>query len=270
MFAPANPRSNLLLATLIDAGCCSTVRPEHVQWRAGQSLYESGETQSHIYFPSDTVVSLQYILVSGASSEFAVIGNQGMVGVPLLLGGTSMPSRSVVQSAGNGFRLDAQVIRDEFERPGPIQHLLLCYMQALFTQMAQTAVCNRHHNIEQQLCRFLLQRLDCMPGDTLALTQEQIASLLGVRRESVTQAASRLQEAGLVRYGRGRIAVLDREGLEHRSCECYAVVKLEYERLLPEQYAARNSQAEPVAGPAYARERSQRPSHQALENTRSV
>lgn len=270
MFSSADPRSNLLLAALIDAGCCSTTRPERVDLRADQVLYESGETQSHVYFPSDTAVSLQYILDSGASSEFAVVGNQGMVGVPLLLGGTSMPSRGVVQNAGHGFRINAQAIRNEFERPGPIQHLLLRYMQALITQVAQTAVCNRHHTIEQQLCRFLLQRLDRVPGNELVMTQELIANLLGVRRESVTQAASRLQEAGLLRYRRGHIDVLDREGLEQRSCECYAVVKRECDRLLLDQYAAGRSQAEPGAWPAGARERSQRPSHRALESTTSI
>lgn len=254
MRSPDDPRSNYLLAALIDAGCCSPTGPERVDLRAGQSLYESGVKQSHVYFPCDTVVSLQYILDSGASSEFAVVGNQGMVGVAVLLGGTSMPSRGVVQSAGTGFRVNAQVIKDAFERAGPIQHLLLRYMQALLTQMAQSAVCNRHHVIEQQLCRFLLQRLDRVPNDTLVMTQEQIAQLLGVRRESVTQAASKLQEAGLVRYGRGHIAVLDRAGLLQCSCECYAVVKQEYDRLLPELCAANRNKTDPVQCTAAARE----------------
>jgi CRP-like cAMP-binding protein len=236
MFSPADPRSNRLLAALIDAGCCHAIRPEPVNWRAGQSLYEPGSTQSHVYFPSDTVVSLQYVLDSGASSEFAAVGNQGMVGVSLLLGGTSMPSRAAVQSAGHGFQIGAQTIRDEFERPGPIRNFLLRYMQALLTQTAQSAVCNRHHVVEQQLCRLLLERLDRLPSDRLAMTQEQMAQLLGVRRESVTHAAARLQEAGLIRCGRGHIEVLDRKGLERRSCECYAAVKREYDRLLPELF----------------------------------
>jgi CRP-like cAMP-binding protein len=234
MYSPADPRSNRLLAVLIDAGCCSTTRPEPVNWRAGQSLCESGSMQSHVYFPSDTVVSLQFILDSGAASEFAVVGNQGMVGVSLLLGGSSMPNCAVVQCAGHGFQIGAQTIRDEFERSGPVRHFLLRYMQALLTQTAQSAMCNRYHVIEQQLCRFLLERLDRLPSDRLVMTQEQMASLLGVRRESVTHAAARLQEAGLVCCGRGHIAVLDREALEQRSCECYAAIKLEYDRLLPE------------------------------------
>jgi len=174
------------------------------------------------------------MLGSGASSEFAVVGNEGVVGVSLLLGGASMPSCAVVQGAGHGFQIGAQTIRDECERPGPVRHFLLRYMQALLTQTAQSAMCNRHHVIEQQLCRFLLERLDRLPSDRLVMTQEQMASLLGVRRESVTHAAARLQEAGLVCCGRGHIAVLDREALEQRSCECYAAIKLEYDRLLPE------------------------------------
>ena len=237
MFRPVDPRSNRLLAALIDAGCCRTTHPEPVSWRVGQSLCEPGGTQSHVYFPSDTVVSLQHMLDSGASSEFAVVGNEGMVGVSLLLGGTSMPSRAAVQSAGHGFQIGAQAIRDEFERPGPVRHLLLRYMQVLLTQASQSAVCNRYHVIEQQLCRFLLERLDRLPTNDLVMTQEQMAHLLGVRRESVTQAAARLQEAGLVRYGRGHMAVLDRKALERRSCECYAAVKREHNRLLPEPCA---------------------------------
>lgn len=234
MFSPADPRSNFLLAALIDAGCDSAAYPENVEWRAGQSLYESGETQSHLYFPSNTVVSLQYILNSGASSEFALVGNHGVVGISLVLGSSSMPSRAEVQGTGWGFRIPAQAIQDDFERPGPIRHLLLNCMQILITQTAQSAVCNRHHVVEQQLCRFLLQRLDNLPTNELMITQEQIARLLGVRRESVTQAAAKLHEAGYVRYSRGRIAVLNRQALEQRSCECYAVVKQEFDRFLPQ------------------------------------
>lgn len=237
MFSFADPRSNRLLAALIGAGCCSTTRAEPVEWRIGQSLYEPGSMQSHVYFPCDTVVSLQYILDTGASSEFAVVGNEGMVGVSLLLGGTSMSSRAMVQSAGHGFQMDSQAIREEFERLGPVRHFLLRYMQALLTQTAQAAVCNRYHAVEQQLSRFLLERLDRLPTDELVMTQEQMANLLGVRRESVTHAAAKLQEAGLIRYGRGHIAVLDRQALEQRSCECYTVIKREFTRLLPEPSA---------------------------------
>ena len=233
MFSPTDPRSNRLLASLIEAGCCNTTPPELVRWRAGQLLCAPGSTQSHVYFPSDTVVSLQFILGSGAASEFAVVGNQGMVGVSLLLGGSSMPSCAVVQGAGHGFQIGAQTIRDGFERPGPVRHFLLRYMQALLTQTAQSVVCNRYHLIEQQLCRFLLERLDRLPSNRLVMTQEQMASLLGVRRESVTHAAARLQQAGLIGHGRGHIVVLDRKGLELRSCECYAAIKREYDRLLP-------------------------------------
>lgn len=234
MFSPADPRSNFLLAALIDAGCDSAAYPENVEWRAGQSLYESGEAQSYLYFPTNTVVSLQYILNSGASSEFALVGNHGVVGVSLMLGSTPMPGRAEVQSVGWGFRIPAQAIRDDVERPGPIRHLLLNYMQILITQTAQSAVCNRHHVVEQQLCRFLLQRLDNLPSNELMITQEQIARLLGVRRESVTQAAAKLHEAGYVRYCRGRITVLNRQALLQRSCECYAVVKQEFDRFLPQ------------------------------------
>ena len=255
MFSPPDPRNNRLLAALIEAGCRQTTPPELVSWRAGQSLCAPGSTQSHVYFPGDTVVSLQFILGSGAASEFAVVGNQGMVGVSLLLGGSSMPSCAVVQAAGHGFQIGAQTIRDEFERPGPVRHFLLRYMQALLTQTAQSAVCNRYHLIEQQLCRFLLERLDRLPSDRLAMTQEQIASLLGVRRESVTHAAARLQEAGLVCLGRGHIMVLDRKGLEQRSCECYAAVKREYDRLLPQACTPPPHEPEPAV-----QQRTKRPS----------
>lgn len=259
MFKPTDPRSNLLLAALMDTDCCGTNRPERVDLRAGQVLYESGMKQCHVYFPTDAVVSLQYILASGASSEFAVVGNQGMIGVSALVGGISTPSRAVVQSAGNGFRINAQALSDEFARSGPIRRLLLRYMLTLLTQLTQNAVCNRHHSIEQQLCRFLLQRLDCMWTDDLLMTQELIANLLGVRRESVSQAAASLQEAGLIHYERGHIAVLDREGLERRSCECYAVVKLEHDRLLPEEHVAGRNMMAPRALPALARKSLERP-----------
>jgi CRP-like cAMP-binding protein len=206
---------------------------ERVQMPLGEVLYESGVTLSHVYFPTTAIVSLLYVMEDGASAEIAVVGNEGIVGISLFMGGESTPSRAVVQSAGQGFRLKAQVLKEEFNRAGPVLHLLLRYTQALITQMAQTAVCNRHHSLDQQLCRWLLLSLDRLQGDELVMTQELIANMLGVRREGVTEAALKLQSAGLIRYARGRITVLDRAGLEQRTCECYAVVKKEYDRLLP-------------------------------------
>jgi CRP-like cAMP-binding protein len=232
------PRKNFLLAALPD--------PEWRRWQSlleqvemplGQVLYESGATLTHVYFPTTSIVSLLYVMENGASAEIAVVGNEGVVGVALFMGGESTPSRAVVQSAGLGFRLKAQLMKDEFNRAGPVLHLLLRYTQALITQMAQTAVCNRHHSLDQQLCRWLLLSLDRVRANELAMTQELIANMLGVRREGVTEAALRLQHAGLISYARGHISVLDRPGLEKRTCECYAVVKKEYERLLPEQEA---------------------------------
>jgi CRP-like cAMP-binding protein len=202
-------------------------------FQLGQVLYESGVTMSHVYFPTTAIVSLLYVMEDGASAEIAVVGNEGLVGVSLFMGGGSTPSRAVVQSAGAGFRLGAAVLQKEFLRSVPVMNLLLRYTQALITQMAQTAVCNRHHSLDQQLCRWLLLSLDRLAGDELQMTQELIANMLGVRRGGVTDAAMKLQEAGLIRYSRGRIQVLDRSGLEQRSCECYAVVKREYDRLLP-------------------------------------
>ena len=203
----------------------------------GQVLYESGRTLSHVYFPTTAIVSLLYVMENGASAEIAVVGNEGIVGISLFMGGESTPSRAVVQSAGWGFRLRAQMIKDEFNRSGPVMHLLLRYTQALITQMAQTAVCNRHHSLDQQLCRWLLLSLDRLRSNDLVMTQELIANMLGVRREGVTESALKPQTAGLIRYARGRISVLDRPGLEARTCECYAVVKKEYDRLLPDQRA---------------------------------
>jgi CRP-like cAMP-binding protein len=200
-------------------------------------LYEPGATLSHVYFPTTSIVSLLYVMEDGASAEIAVVGNEGIVGISLFMGGESTPSRAVVQSAGQCFRLKAQAMKDEFNRAGPVLHLLLRYTQALITQMAQTAVCNRHHSLDQQLCRWLLLSLDRLQGDELAMTQELIANMLGVRRGGVTEAALRLQKAGLIQYVRGHITVLDRAGLERRTCECYAVVKHEYDRLLPEKVA---------------------------------
>lgn len=234
-----NPRLNRLLAAL-PAAEWQRWMPllEPVDMPLGQVLYESGLTLSHVYFPIDAIVSLLYVMENGASAEIAVVGNEGLVGISLFMGGESTPSRAVVQSAGKGFRLEAQAMKDEFNRAGPVLHLLLRYTQALITQMAQTAVCNRHHSLDQQLCRWLLLSLDRLTGNELVMTQELIANMLGVRREGVTEGALKLQAAGLIRYSRGRITVLDRTGLEQRTCECYEVVKREYDRLLPDLQAA--------------------------------
>jgi CRP-like cAMP-binding protein len=238
MTAPPDPRKNHLLAALPDAEWQRWLpQLELVEMPLGQVLYESGSTLSHVYFPITALVSLLYVMEDGASAEIAVVGNEGIVGIALFMGGESTSSRAVVQSAGQGLRLKARVIKDEFNR-APVLHLLLRYTQALITQMAQTAVCNRHHSLDQQLCRWLLLSLDRLHGSDLMMTQELIANMLGVRREGVTEAALKLQKAGLIRYARGRISVLDRPGLEKRSCECYAVVKKEYDRLLPETLAS--------------------------------
>ncbi len=228
-----NPKRNRLLAALPDAEW-QRWRPqlEAVDMPLGQIIYESGSTLSHVYFPTSCIVSLLYVMQNGASAEIAVAGNEGLVGISLFMGGESTPSRAVVQSAGLGYRLPAKTIKEEFTH-APVLHLLLRYTQALITQMSQTAVCNRHHSLDQQLCRWLLLSLDRLDGDELVMTQELIANMLGVRREGVTEAALQLQAAGLIRYARGRISVLDRPALEARSCECYGVVKKEYDRLLP-------------------------------------
>ena len=210
---------------------------ERVEMPLGQVLYESGIVLHHVYFPITAIVSLLYVMENGASAEIAVVGNEGIVGVSLFMGGESTPSRAVVQSAGLGCRLKADVMKAEFDRAGPVLHLLLRYTQALITQMAQTAVCNRHHSLDQQLCRWLLLSLDRLQGTELVMTQELIANMLGVRREGVTEGALKLQKAGLIQYARGRIKILDRKGLEARTCECYAVVKREYDRLLPSHTA---------------------------------
>jgi CRP-like cAMP-binding protein len=210
---------------------------EAVEMPLGQVVYESGVAQRHVYFPTTSIVSLLYVLENGASAEIAVVGHEGVVGVSLFMGGGSTPSRGVVQSAGHGFRLGARVMKEEFNRSGPVLHLMLRYTQALITQMAQTAVCNRHHTLDQQLCRWLLLSLDRLTSDDLRMTQELIANMLGVRREGVTEAAMKLQKAGLISYTRGHIKVLDRPGLEERTCECYGVVKTEYDRLLPSKIA---------------------------------
>lgn len=239
MATPPDPRKNHLLATLPDAEWRRWLpQLESVDMPLGQVLYESGNTLSHVYFPTTAIVSLLYVMENGSSAEIAVVGNEGIVGISLFMGGESTPSRAVVQSAGQGWRLQAQMMKDEFNRAGPVLHLLLRYTQALITQMAQTAVCNRHHSLDQQLCRWLLLSLDRLQGNELVMTQELIANMLGVRREGVTEGALKLQKAGLIRYARGRITVLDREGLEKRTCECYAVVKKEYDRLLPQRLAS--------------------------------
>ena len=199
----------------------------------GKVLYESGGKMSYVFFPTTAIVSLLYVMEDGASAEIAVVGREGLVGVSLFMGGESTTSRAVVQSAGHGFRLRSSLMMEEFNRAGPAMHLLLRYTQALITQMAQTAVCNRHHSLDQQLCRWLLLSLDRLDSNDLAMTQELIANMLGVRREGVTEAAGNLQRDGLIEYRRGHIKVLDRPGLEQRTCECYSVVKTEYDRLLP-------------------------------------
>jgi len=232
-----DPGANHLLAALPDAEWRRwSPQLEPIEMPLGQVLYESGGALTHVYFPSTSIVSLLYVMENGASAEIAVVGCEGIVGISLFMGGESTPSRAVVQSAGRGFRLPAQTIKEEFNRPA-VLHLLLRYTQALITQMAQTAVCNRHHSLDQQLCRWLLLSLDRLQGVELVMTQELIANMLGVRREGVTDGALKLQKAGLIRYARGRIKVLDRPGLEKRTCECYRVVKKEYDRLLPDEIA---------------------------------
>jgi CRP-like cAMP-binding protein len=228
------PTQNQLLAALPEADLARWLPLlEWVDMPLGQVLYEPGRTLSHVYFPTTAIVSLLYVMENGSSAEIAVVGHEGIVGISLFMGGESTPSRAVVQSAGGGFRLRAATIKEEFNRT-PVLHLLLRYTQALITQMAQTAVCNRHHSLDKQLCRWLLLSLDRLEGSELTMTQELIANMLGVRREGVTESALKLQKAGLIRYARGRITVLDRPGLEARTCECYAVVKKEYDRLLPD------------------------------------
>jgi CRP-like cAMP-binding protein len=232
--AAPSARQNRLLAALPE-GDWERVQP-HLKpepLRLGEVVYESGVELDCVYFPTTAIVSLLYVLADGSSAEIAVVGNDGLVGVALFMGGDSTPSRAIVQSAGWAFRLRAQWVKEEFRRAGEMQHLLLRYTQALITQMAQTAVCNRHHSIDQQLCRWLLLSLDRLHSNELTMTQELIANMLGVRREGVTEAAGKLQAEGLIRYGRGHIRVLDRAGIEARCCECYGVVKRESDRLLP-------------------------------------
>jgi len=210
---------------------------ELVAMPLGKVLYESGSQLRHVYFPTTSIVSLLYVMADGASAEIAVVGNEGMVGVALFMGGETTPSRALVQSAGHAYRLPGQLLKEEFHRASALQYLLLRYTQALLTQMAQTAVCNRHHSVDQQLCRWLLLSLDRLPSNKLMMTQELIANMLGVRREGVTDAAGKLQSAGIIKYSRGHITVLDRPLLEKQCCECYGVVKEEFDRLLPDVIA---------------------------------
>ncbi|AKU12126.1 cAMP-binding protein [Azoarcus sp. CIB] len=235
-----DPRQNHLLAAL-PADDYARLAPqlELIPLALGDVLYESGIQMYHVYFPTDSIVSLLYVMEDGATVEIAMVGNEGVVGISLFMGGETTPSRAVVQSAGHAYRLTSQALKDEFDRvggrrSGALHNLLLRYAQALLTQMAQTAVCNRHHSLDQQLCRWLLLSLDRLLVNELIMTQELIANMLGVRREGVTEAAGKLQKAGVIEYRRGHITILDRPGLEARACECYAVVKREFDRLLPE------------------------------------
>jgi CRP-like cAMP-binding protein len=234
-----SPKQNHILAAL-PAEDYARLLPDLqlVPMPLGWVVYESGGQMGHLYFPTTSIVSLLYVMESGASAEIAITGNEGLVGIALFMGGESTPSRAVVQSAGHGYRLKAGILKREFALGGQLQHLALRFTQALITQMAQTAVCNRHHALDQQLCRWLLLSLDRLPGKELMMTQELIANMLGVRREGVTEAAGRLQADGLIRYSRGHITVLDRPKLEKRVCECYAVVKRELDRLLPYRTAS--------------------------------
>ena len=234
MSSPHTPKQNHLLDALPESDYARLASHlELIPMPLGSVLYESGDQLRYVYFPTTSIVSLLYVLEDGASAEIAIVGNEGVLGISLFMGGDTTPSRAVVQSAGHGFRLKAELLKNEFGRFGPTMHLLLRYTQALITQMAQTAVCNRHHSVDQQLCRWLLLSLDRLDSNELTMTQELIANMLGVRREGVTEAAGKLQDAGLIRYSRGRITVLDRPGLQARSCECYQVVKKEFDRLLP-------------------------------------
>ncbi len=237
--ARQSPLQNHLLAVLPTADYTRLLPClEQVPLELGSVLYESGSQQGYVYFPTSGIVSLLYVTEEGASTEISVVGREGMLGVSLFMSGGVTSGRAVVQSAGCGYRLKASVLETEFSQGGALQHLLLRYTQALITQMAQNAVCNRHHTVDQQLCRWLLLSLDRLPGDELTMTQELIANMLGVRREGVTEAAGKLQTAGLIHYSRGKITVLNRAQLEARVCECYAVVKREYDRLLPQNSAA--------------------------------
>ncbi|WP_420992444.1 Crp/Fnr family transcriptional regulator [Cupriavidus sp. 30B13] len=238
MSALHDPKANHLLAVLPEADWLR-IAPHLVlvELPLGHVVYESGDQLGSVYFPTSAIVSLLYVMEDGSSAEIAIVGNEGIVGIALFMGGETTPSRAIVQSAGHGYKLNAKLLKQEFARGGPVQRLLLRYTQALITQMAQTAVCNRHHSIEQQLCRWLLLSIDRLPTNELTMTQELISNMLGVRRSGVTEAALKLQNAGLIRYSHGHISVLDRPGLEKHACECYAVVKKEFDRLLPDMQA---------------------------------
>ncbi len=239
MITSPDPRKNQLLAALPEAELQRWLpHLEYVDMRLGEVLYEAGSTLSHVYFPTTAIVSLLYVMQNGESAEIAVVGNDGLVGVSLFMGGDSTSSRALVQSAGGAFRLSAQMMKEEFNRAAPVLHLFLRYTQALITQMVQTAACNRHHSLDQQLCRWLLLSLDRLQGTEMVMTQALIANMLGVPLNGATEGALKLQTAGLIDYTKGRIRVLDRGGLEKRTCECYAVVKKEYDRLLPRKLAA--------------------------------
>ncbi len=233
MASPHDPQHNHLLAAL-PASEFERLAPhlELVTLKLGEVLYESGGQLKHVYFPTDSIVSLLYVMENGASAEIAVVGNEGILGISLFMGGETTPSRAVVQSEGVGYRLPANHLKQEFNRAGPMMHLLLRYTQALITQMSQTAVCNRHHSVDQQLCRWLLLSLDRLSSNELTMTQELIANMLGVRREGVTEAAGKLRDARIIQYSRGHIKVVNRRRLEQHVCECYAVVKNEFDRLL--------------------------------------
>ena len=232
------PRQNQLLAALPPAEW-DRLRPrmELQQMLLGHVLYEPGTAMRHVYFPTTSIVSMLYVMEDGSSAEIAIVGHEGIVGISLFMGGETTSSRAVVQSAGQAYRVPGQYLKEEFFRAGPLQRLLLRYTQALITQMGQTAVCNRHHSVEQQLCRWLLMSLDRLPSNELQMTQELIANMLGVRREGVTESAGKLQKLGLIQYNRGHITVVDRPALEAHACECYAVVKKEFDRLLPQLQA---------------------------------
>jgi CRP-like cAMP-binding protein len=239
MTTSPDPRKNQLLAALPQAEFQRWLPDlEYVDMRLGEVLYEAGSTLSHVYFPTTAIVSLLYVMQNGESAEIAVVGHDGVVGISLFMGGDSTSSRALIQSAGGAYRLAAQLMKEEFDRGGPVLHLLLRYTQALITQMVQTAACNRHHSLDQQLCRWLLLSLDRLQGTDMMMTQDLIANMLGVHRNGATEGALKLQTAGLINYTQGRIRVLDRGGLEKRTCECYAVVKKEYDRLLPHRIAA--------------------------------
>jgi len=240
-----DPHQNHLLDALTEAEYeCLSPHLELIEMPLGKVLYESGQKLKHVYFPTTSIMSLLYVMEDGASAEIAVVGNEGILGISLFLGGETTPSRAVVLNAGYGYRLKAQFLKDEFNRAGPMQRLLLRYTQALITQMAQTAVCNRHHSVDQHLCRWLLLSLDRLSSEELTMTQELIANMLGVRRESVTEAAGKLHRLGLINYSRGHIKVLDRPGLEALVCECYPVVKAEFDRLLPSLHGIASDVAE--------------------------